>query len=64
LISPLELALSAQLRLRRTHGPRAYDEARRVVRLECDQADTTPRAITDTVRSLLAAPAKNDGPHR
>ena len=46
-ISPLDLALSQQMRLRRAYGSRAYDESTKELRLESSTDATTPRALID-----------------
>jgi transcription-repair coupling factor (superfamily II helicase) len=53
-ISPLELSLSQQLRLRRIHGSRAYDEGTKELRIEVTTEGATPRALLELLRSLVA----------
>ncbi len=51
---PLALSLSQQMRLRRRHGSRAYDETTREVRVETSPALTTPVALRDLVRETAS----------
>ncbi len=51
---PVKLSLSQQMRLRRRHGSRAYDESTGEVRLEVATASTTPAALRDLVRATTA----------
>ena len=53
-IGPLELTLSQQLRLRRTLGSRAYDEGTKELRVEVANEGTTPHALLEMLRSLVA----------
>ena len=53
-IGPLELTISQQLRLRRTLGSRAYDEGTKELRVEVANEGTTPRALLEMLRSLVA----------
>jgi transcription-repair coupling factor (superfamily II helicase) len=53
-ISPLELSISQQLRLRRIHGSRAYDEGTKELRVEVTTEGATPRALLELLRSLVA----------
>ena len=53
-LGPLDLSLSQQLRLRRTHGSRAYNEATKELRLEVDADAASPRAITSLLEELNA----------
>ena len=53
-ISPLDLSLSQQVRLRRRHGSRAYDEARKELRIEVTPDATTPRALCALLAETLA----------
>jgi len=53
-IGPLELSLSQQLRLRRTLGSRAYDEGTKELRVEVANEGTTPHALLEMLRSLVA----------
>jgi transcription-repair coupling factor (superfamily II helicase) len=52
-LSPLALALSAQLRLRRVHGAGAYDEALGQVRVELDAAESSPAPLIALLRDLV-----------
>jgi transcription-repair coupling factor (superfamily II helicase) len=54
-LSPLELPLSAQVRLRRLHGDDAYEEATRTVRVVLDRSDPSPRQLTELLRALVPA---------
>ncbi len=51
--SPVTLALSAQLRLRRRFGERAYDEGTCELRLELDRSATSPSAVRELLDELL-----------
>jgi transcription-repair coupling factor (superfamily II helicase) len=53
-IAPLELSLSQQMRLRRIHGSRAYDEGTKELRVEVSNEGSTPRALLELLRSLVA----------
>jgi transcription-repair coupling factor (superfamily II helicase) len=53
-ISPLDLSLSQQMRLRRTHGSRAYDEGSKELRVEVTNDRATPHALLELLRSLVA----------
>lgn len=53
-ISPLELSLSQQMRLRRTFGSRAYDESTKELRLETTTEKTTPREILELLNTVSA----------
>jgi transcription-repair coupling factor (superfamily II helicase) len=52
-ISPLELSLSQQMRVRRTLGSRVYDEGTKELRVEVSTDGASPRALLDMVRSLV-----------
>jgi transcription-repair coupling factor (superfamily II helicase) len=52
-LGPLTLSLSQQLRLRRRHGSRAYDEATKEFRAEFNADEVTPRALLAMVRDLV-----------
>jgi len=54
-LSPLELALSAQVRLRRLHGEDAYEAGSRTVRVVLDRSDPSPRQLTELLRTLVPA---------
>ena len=49
-LSPLELPLSAQVRLRRLHGDDAYEQSSHTVRVVLDRADPSPRQLTELLR--------------
>ncbi len=53
-IGPLDLTLSQQMRLRRTLGSRAYNEETKELRVEVTNEGTTPRALLEMLRSLVA----------
>jgi transcription-repair coupling factor (superfamily II helicase) len=53
-IAPLELSLSQQMRLRRTLGSRAYDEGTKELRVEVSNDRSTPHALLEMLRSLVA----------
>jgi transcription-repair coupling factor (superfamily II helicase) len=53
-ISPLELSLSQQMRVRRTLGSRAYDEGTKELRVEVSNEGSTPHALLEMLRSLVA----------
>jgi transcription-repair coupling factor (superfamily II helicase) len=46
-MSPLNLAVSAQLRLKRLHGARAYDEDSATIRLEIEGETITPASLVE-----------------
>ena len=48
---PVELSLSQQMRTRRRHGSRAYDESAKELRLELDATQTTPLALRDLIEA-------------
>jgi transcription-repair coupling factor (superfamily II helicase) len=54
-ISPLSLSLSQQVRLRRRHGSRAYDEDQRELRVELNPSDVTPRRLRDLLSETIAS---------
>jgi transcription-repair coupling factor (superfamily II helicase) len=53
-IGPLDLTLSQQMRLRRSLGSRAYNEETKELRVEVTNEGTTPRALLEMLRSLVA----------
>jgi transcription-repair coupling factor (superfamily II helicase) len=53
-MTPLELSLSQQMRVRRQYGSRAYDEATKEFRVEVGADDATPKALLVLVRALVA----------
>jgi len=53
-ISSLDLTLSQQMRLRRSYGSRAYDEATKELRLETTTDRTTPRALLELLNDVTA----------
>ena len=53
-MTPLELSLSQQLRLRRRHGSRAYDETSKELRLEVALDAASPAALLAMLRETLA----------
>ena len=55
-IGPLELSLSQQLRLRRRHGSRAYDESTHELRLDVAPEGTTPAALLGLLGEVAAVP--------
>ncbi|MDE3064228.1 MAG: transcription-repair coupling factor [Acidobacteriota bacterium] len=61
-IAPLALTLSQQLRLRRRHGSRAYDEAQGEARVELDRGAVTARALRDLLAETLAASGEDESP--
>jgi transcription-repair coupling factor (superfamily II helicase) len=52
-LSPLELPLSAQVRLRRLHGEDAYEQSSHTVRVVLDRSDASPRQLTELLRTLV-----------
>jgi transcription-repair coupling factor (superfamily II helicase) len=52
-ISPLELSLSQQLRVRRTLGSQVYDEGTKELRLEVSNEGSSPHALLELLRSLV-----------
>ncbi|MHB2027714.1 MAG: transcription-repair coupling factor, partial [Acidimicrobiales bacterium] len=59
-VSPLTLALSQQLRLRRTYGASSYNEATKELRLELTQGDVSPRAILSILDDLSVVMAARE----
>jgi transcription-repair coupling factor (superfamily II helicase) len=59
-MAPLDLPLSARLRLRRRFGSRAYDEVAKELRLEVTPDEATPKALRDLLAQLVAVPASAD----
>ena len=59
-IGPLELSLSQQLRLRRRHGSRAFDEVSKELRLEVSPSEATPERLTELLAELVSVPADAD----
>jgi hypothetical protein len=59
-MAPLDLSLSAQLRLRRRFGSRAYDDVTKELRLEVTPDEATPKALGDLLAQLVAVPASAD----
>ena len=55
-ISPLELSLSQQMRVRRTLGSRVYDEGTKELRVEVTNDAATPRALLEMLRAVVAVP--------
>jgi len=53
-LGPLELSLSQQMRLRRHHGSRAYDEGTKEFRVELDERDVSPGALLGLLSELVA----------
>jgi transcription-repair coupling factor (superfamily II helicase) len=53
-MTPLELSLSQQLRVRRRHGSRAYDETTKELRLEVALDAASPAALLAMLRETLA----------
>jgi transcription-repair coupling factor (superfamily II helicase) len=53
-LAPLDLTLSAQMRLRRLHGNRAYDDVGRQVRIELDPKASPAHVLIDLLRDLVA----------
>ena len=45
-----------QMRLRRSLGSRAYNEETKELRVEVTNEGTTPRALLEMLRSLVAVP--------
>jgi len=52
-ISPLELSLSQQMRVRRTLGSRVYDEGTKELRLEVSNEGASPHALLELLRTLV-----------
>jgi transcription-repair coupling factor (superfamily II helicase) len=61
-ISPLALSLSQQMRLRRRHGSRSYDEDQREVRVELARDAVTPRALRTLLADTLVASGVAEAP--
>jgi len=53
-MAPLELSFSQQLRLRRKHGSRAYDETTKELRLEVAPEAASPAALLALLGEILA----------
>ncbi len=53
-VGPLALSLSQQTRLRRTHGSRTYDETSKELRIEVAASASSPAAILELIRSIVA----------
>jgi transcription-repair coupling factor (superfamily II helicase) len=56
-LTPLDLALSAQVRLRRLHGDDAYESSTHTVSVTLDPSDPSPRQLTELLRVLVPAGA-------
>jgi hypothetical protein len=54
-MAPLELSFSQQLRLRRRHGSRAYDETTKELRIEVALDAASPVALLALLAETLAA---------
>jgi transcription-repair coupling factor (superfamily II helicase) len=54
-VSPVTLALSQQMRVRRTYGSSAYNEAIHEIRVERTPGEITPAALTALIRDVHAA---------
>jgi transcription-repair coupling factor (superfamily II helicase) len=52
-LSPLDLPISSQLRLRRLYGSRAYDEFSKEIRLELDAKTASPEPLIELLRDLV-----------
>ncbi len=52
-ITPVTLSLSQQMRLRRTYGSRAYDEATHELRLELDPSRASAASLVELLGDLL-----------
>ncbi|MGH9020808.1 MAG: transcription-repair coupling factor, partial [Acidimicrobiales bacterium] len=61
-ISPLTLTLSQQVRLRRRHGSRAYDDAAAELRVELARDQVGPRALRALLAEALASTGGADEP--
>ncbi len=59
-LTPVALALSQQLRLRRLHGSQAYDEQLQQIRLELDPRATSPASLTAMLREFVPADVRDD----
>jgi len=53
-LGPLALTLSQQMRLRRLHGSRAYDEATKEFRVELNDHEASPGALLGLLAELVA----------
>ena len=53
-LGPLALTLSQQMRLRRLHGSRAYDEATKEFRVELNYHEASPGALLGLLAELVA----------
>ena len=58
-LGPLVLSLSQQMRVRRLHGSRAYDEGTREFRVERDEHEVTPGALLSLLSELVAESAES-----
>ena len=56
-LGPLVLSLSQQLRVRRRHGSRAYDEGSKEFRVELQERETSPGALLGLLSELVAESA-------
>jgi transcription-repair coupling factor (superfamily II helicase) len=56
-LGPLDLSVSQQMRLRRKHGSRAYDEDTKEFRIEVGVDESTPRSLLGLLRSLVSETA-------
>ncbi len=61
-VSPVGLTLSQQVRVRRRHGSRAYDEDQRELRVELGRGGATPRALRDLLAETFAASGEAEAP--
>ena len=59
-MGPLDLSLSQQMRLRRKHGSRTYDEDTKELRVEVAADEATPKALLALLRDLVAVEVKVD----
>jgi transcription-repair coupling factor (superfamily II helicase) len=55
-ITPLDLTLSQQMRVRRRHGSHAYDESLKQLRLDLAPAAASPSALLALLRETVSAP--------
>ena len=53
-LGPIELSFSQQMRLRRRHGSRAYDETTKELRVELEPLGTTPSHLRALIEATLA----------
>ena len=58
-LGPLVLSLSQQMRVRRLHGSRVYDEGTREFRVERDEHEVTPGALLSLLSELVAESAES-----